>query len=223
MPRILIAEDEASIQLLLKANLEQSYSILTANNGLEALEVIETGKVDLLITDIMMPFMDGIQLVNEIRKEGFSLPILMLTAKQDISDKKRGFQTGADDYLTKPFDVEELNIRVAALMRRSNISTSRKITIGTTVLDESSYTISSGDKKRELPKKEFELLFKLFSYPNQIFTHSQLLDDIWGLDSFSNEDTVKTHISRIRKSCADFPDLKITTIRGLGYKGEVND
>lgn len=222
MARILIAEDDTSIQLLLKATLENTYTILIASNGLEALEIIENGKADLLITDLMMPVMDGIALVREIRKEGLELPILMLTAKQAMSDKKEGFQVGADDYLTKPVNLEELELRVAALMRRANIATSRQITIGSTVLDENSYTVTAGDTKLELPKKEFELLFKLLSYPNKIFTQSQLLDDIWGLDSYSSEDTVKTHISRIRKACKDFTDFKITTVRGLGYKGETN-
>lgn len=222
MARILIAEDDTSVQLLIKANLEKKFSVLVANNGLEALEIIETGKIDLLITDINMPIMDGITLVKSIREEGFNLPIIMLTAKQTFNDKKGSFNAGADDYVTKPIDFDELDLRIYALMRRANISTNQKISIGSTTLDELSYTVTSQDKKIELPKKEFELLFKLLSYPNQIFTQQQLLNDIWGLDSYSSEDTVKTHISRLRKSCADFTDFKITTVRGLGYKGEIN-
>ncbi|SDI65154.1 response regulator transcription factor [Streptococcus equinus] len=222
MARILIAEDDTSVQLLIKANLEKKFSALVANNGLEALEIIETGKIDLLITDINMPIMDGITLVKSVREEGFNLPIIMLTAKQTFNDKKGSFNAGADDYVTKPIDFDELDLRIYALMRRANISTNQKISIGSTTLDELSYTVTSQDKKIELPKKEFELLFKLLSYPNQIFTQQQLLNDIWGLDSYSSEDTVKTHISRLRKSCADFTDFKITTVRGLGYKGEIN-
>lgn len=222
MARILIAEDDTSVQLLIKANLEKKFSVLVANNGLEALEIIETGKIDLLITDIDMPTMDGISLVKSVREEGFTLPIIMLTAKQAFNDKKGSFNAGADDYVTKPIEFDELDLRIHALMRRANISTNQKITIGSTTLDELSYTVTSQDKKIELPKKEFELLFKLLSYPNQIFTQQQLLNDIWGLDSYSSEDTVKTHISRLRKSCADFTDFKITTVRGLGYKGEIN-
>ncbi|MCY7186767.1 response regulator transcription factor [Streptococcus gallolyticus] len=222
MAQILVVEDDTSVQLLIKANLEKHFSILLANNGLDALEIIEKGTVDLIITDIDMPIMDGIQLVKTVREEGFTLPIIMLTAKQTFNDKKGSFNAGADDYVTKPIDFDELDLRINALMRRAKISTSRKITIGSTTLDELSYTVISQDKKLELPKKEFELLFKLLSYPNQIFTHQQLLDDIWGLDSFSSEDTVKTHISRIRKACCDFEDFKITTVRGLGYKGEYN-
>ncbi|VED92512.1 Two-component response regulator colocalized with HrtAB transporter [Streptococcus equinus] len=222
MARILIAEDDTSVQLLIKANLEKKFSVLVANNGLEALEIIETGKIDLLITDIDMPTMDGISLVKSVREEGFTLPIIMLTAKQTFNDKKGSFNAGADDYVTKPIEFDELDLRIHALMRRANISTNQKITIGSTTLDELSYTVTSQDKKIELPKKEFELLFKLLSYPNQIFTQQQLLNDIWGLDSYSSEDTVKTHISRLRKSCASFSDFKITTVRGLGYKGEIN-
>ncbi|MGX7112685.1 response regulator transcription factor [Gemella cuniculi] len=223
MVRILIAEDDSSILLLIKANLENKYTIFTANNGLEALEIIENGKIDMLITDIMMPIMDGVALVKEVRSFNSKIPIIMLTAKAAISDKKDGFNVGADDYLTKPVDFEELDLRISALMRRANIAVNKNITIGKTTIDESSYTIISGNKKLELPKKEFELLFKLLSYPNQIFTQQQLLDDIWGLDSYSSEDTVKTHISRIRKACNEFEDFKITTVRGLGYKGEFND
>lgn len=222
MSRILIVEDDASVQLLIKANLEKKFSTLLANNGLEALEIIEKGKVDLIITDIDMPIMDGVQLVKMTRKEGFNIPIIMLTAKQGFKDKKGSFHAGADDYVTKPIDFDELDLRIRALMRRANISINRKITIGSTTLDELSYTITSQNKKLELPKKEFELLFKLLSYPNQIFTQQQLLDDIWGLDSYSSEDTVKTHISRIRKACREFTDFKITTVRNLGYKGEYN-
>ncbi|MBL1126782.1 response regulator transcription factor [Streptococcus suis] len=221
MARILLAEDDFSIQLLVKENLKDRFTILTANNGLEALELIENGQVDLLITDIMMPVMDGIQLVQETRKLNQHLPIIMLTAKSAISDKKESFSRGADDYLTKPIDFEELDMRIAALMRRAGVSINRTLHFGDTSLDQLSYTVRWKEQVLELPKKEFDLLFKLLSYPNQIFTQSQLLDDIWGLDSFSSEDTVKTHISRIRKACSHIPDFSIKTIRGLGYKGEI--
>lgn len=221
MARVLIAEDDLSIQFLLKEHLKHTFSIMTANNGMEALEVIENGQVDLLITDIMMPVMDGIQLVNEIRKFNEKLPVIMLTAKSSITDKKEGFSVGADDYLTKPVDLEELTLRIGAMMRRANIATDRTLTIGNTVLDQLSYTVTYSEQIIDLPKKEFELLFKLLSYPNQIFTQAQLLDDIWGLDSYSSEDTVKTHISRLRKACQHIPDFTIKTVRGLGYKGEI--
>ncbi|MDQ0222261.1 response regulator transcription factor [Streptococcus moroccensis] len=223
MATILIAEDDQSIQLLLKDSLEESYSILTADDGLTALTIIENGQADLLITDIMMPKMDGQELVKEIRAQGNTIPILMLTAKQALTDKKEGFLNGADDYLTKPVNIEELSLRLVALLRRANISAKHQIKVGETVLDETTYTITSPNQTLELPKKEFQLLFKLLSYPNHIFTQTQLLDDIWGLDSYSSEDTVKTHVSRIRKSCQEFSDFSIKTVRGLGYKGELHE
>ncbi|MFC4770557.1 response regulator transcription factor [Enterococcus hermanniensis] len=221
MATILIAEDEKNIQLLIQAQLKAFYEIIVANDGLEAMEIIETTHIDLLITDIMMPRMDGIDLVTEIRQSGYKMPIIMLTAKQTISDKRTGFHSGADDYLTKPVNYEELILRVEALMRRAHIEVARQIKIGEVILNEDTYMISKNNYGIELPKKEFALLFKLLSYPNQIFTKNQLLDEIWGFDSESGEDTIKTHISRIRKKCEIFEEFKIKTVKGLGYKGEI--
>ncbi|MGQ7423197.1 response regulator transcription factor [Streptococcus suis] len=169
MARILLAEDDFSIQLLVKENLKDRFTILTANNGLEALELIENGQVDLLITDIMMPVIDGIQLVQETRKLNQHLPIIMLTAKSAISDKKESFSQGADDYLTKPIDFEELDMRITALMRRAGVSINRTLHFGDTSLDQLSYTVCWKEQVLELPKKEFDLLFKLLSYPKSDF------------------------------------------------------
>lgn len=222
MATVLIAEDEKDIQLLMQAQLKPYYTVIIVNNGLEALEMIESNYIDFLITDVMMPKMDGFQLIDEIRKEGYTFPILILTAKQTMGDKRTGFRTGADDYLTKPIDYEELLLRIEALARRANISINKQLQIGEVVFDAATYMVKKADKEIELPKKEFDLLFKFLSYPGQVFTRSQLLDEIWGYDSFSSEDTIKTHVSRIRKKFDSFDEFKIVAVKGLGYKGEIN-
>jgi DNA-binding response OmpR family regulator len=222
MATILIAEDDRNIQLLVAARLKSSYAVICANNGQEALDIIESQRIDLLIADIMMPIMDGFCLVKTIRKNGYTIPVLMLTAKQSFDDKRTGFSSGTDDYMTKPVNYEELHWRIEALLRRAHIANENKITMGNVTLDSFSYTVSAGDKIIELPKKEFDLLFKLLSYPGQIFTKNQLLDDIWGYDSDSGEDTVKTHISRLRNKFQDIEEFKIITIKGLGYKADIS-
>lgn len=220
MATILIVEDDSTIRTLLTAQLEDQYTILTANNGQAALNTFFEHPVNLLICDVMMPEMDGFTLVKKLREDGFDQPVLMLTAKTTIHDKTTGFTLGADDYLTKPVDYTELKLRVAALMRRAKINTKQEIKAGSTILNANASTITINDQQQELPKKEFQLLFKLLSYPGKIFTQAQLLDDIWGFNNESTEDTVKTHISRIRKVIKNSSDIKITTVRGLGYKGE---
>lgn len=179
------------------------------------------GGVDPLIADVMMPTLDGFTMVKEMRAAGFEQPALMLTAKTTITDKTTGFTSGADDYLTKPVDLAELKLRVAALLRRAEINSARQITTGQTILNEENFTLTINGHSTTLAKKEFLLLFTLLSYPNKIFTQAQLLDQIWGIDSASTEDTVKTHVSKVRKLLKDSNDVKITTIRGLGYKGEI--
>lgn len=221
MATILIAEDDKSIQLLVAARLKSNYTVICANDGQEALEIIESQRIDLLIADIMMPRMDGFCLVKTIREDGFTLPVLMLTAKQSFDDKRTGFFSGTDDYMTKPVNYEELHWRIEALLRRARIASENKIALGNVVLDSTTYTVKGSEQVIELPKKEFELLYKLLSYPGQIFTKNQLLDDIWGYDSESAEDTVKTHISRLRNKFQDVEEFKIITIKGLGYKAEI--
>lgn len=222
MATILIAEDDRNIQMLIAARLKLHYTIVCANDGQEALDIIESQKIDMLIADVMMPRIDGFRLVQTIRENGFTIPVLILTAKQSFDDKRAGFSSGTDDYMTKPVNYEELQWRIEALLRRARIASENKITLGDVVLDSSSYTVTDKDKVIELPKKEFELLYKLLSYPGQIFTKNQLLDDIWGFDSESGEDTVKTHISRLRNKFQDIDVFQIITIKGLGYKAEVS-
>lgn len=219
MATILIAEDDMNLQLLMTERLKHYYTILQANNGAEALELLYSKHIDLLITDVMMPEMDGFKLLKTIRQDGMKLPVLILTAKQSFSDKQTGFVFGTDDYMTKPVNFDELHWRIDALLRRSNIASERIIRIGEVTLNEASYTITKGSITIELPPKEFDLIYKLLSYPGMIFTKNQLLDEIWGYDSESSEDTVKTHVSRLRNKLVEFGEFEIVTIKGLGYKG----
>ena len=221
MATILLVEDEASMRLLTCAKLKHQFTIICAKDGVEALELLERQPVDLIIADVMMPRMDGYTLVQTLRDQGNGIPVLLLTAKQSFEDKRRGFSSGVDDYMTKPVNYEELTWRINALLRRAHIASERRIVIGPVVLDSSTYTVSRGEQVLELPKKEFELLYKLLSYPGQIFTRNQLLDDIWGFDSESGEDTVKTHISRLRNKLRSIEEFRIITIKGLGYTAEV--
>lgn len=222
MTKILITEDDKNIQKLLKAYLEAEYEIVQAYDGQEALDYINKNSIDLLITDVMMPRMDGFELVKRVRLSHKELPILMLTAKDSIQDKTVGFTNGVDDYMSKPINYPELKLRLLALVRRAKVENPQKLEIGNVIIDKETYSAHYDGQDVNFSKKEFELLYKLLSSPGQIFTKEQLLDSIWGQDSFSTEDTVKTHISKLRKLCAPFKDaFKITTVRGLGYKGEI--
>ena len=219
MINILIAEDDNSFIKLIEAILrDEHYNPIPAQNAQEALDIIDRQHIDLLITDIMMPGMDGYVLTEQLREAKFDFPILMITAKETINDKRRGFIVGTDDYLVKPIDEEELLLRIKALLRRAKIVSERKITIGKVVLNYSSFSVSRESAGVTLPQKEFLLLYKLLSYPDVIFTRMQLMDEIWGFDSGSDEHTVSVHISRLRERFDKWPEFTIETVRGLGYK-----
>lgn len=221
MSTILVVEDDRNTRLLTIARIKPYFDVLSAGDGLAALDVLYQNKVDLIVADVMMPRMDGYTLLRTLREENNDIPILLLTAKQSFEDKKEGFSSGTDDYMTKPVNYEELMWRIHALLRRAQIATEKKIVLGTTVVDSTAYTVSADDQTIEFPKKEFELLFKLLSYPNIIFTKQQLIDEIWGFESESSEDTLKTHISRLRNKLKDCKEFEIVTIKGLGYKAEI--
>ena len=219
MFNILVAEDDPSTRKLMAAVLTRyGYSAYTASDGIEALEMLEKVHIDLIVLDLMMPRMDGYTFTETLRKSGSDIPILMVTAKESPADKKRGFIIGTDDYMVKPVDEEEMILRIAALLRRSRIVSERRLTVGKTTLYYDSLTVETPDGSVELTQKEFLLLFKLLSYPNKIFTRRSLMDDIWDMDSESDERTVDVHISRLRDRFRDSPDFTISTIRGLGYK-----
>ena len=221
---ILAVEDDHSTRKLLQAVLlGNGYNVLTACNGAEALDVLEKNHVDLMIIDVMMPVMDGYELTKTLREGGSQIPMLMLSAKQNVSDVKQGFIVGIDDYMTKPFDLEELLLRIKALLRRAKIASEQKISVGNVVLDYNSFTVTTQYGTETLPQKEFLLLFKLLSYPEVVFTRLQLMDEIWGMDAESDEHTVNVHINRLRTRFANVGDFEIVTVRGLGYKAVRHD
>ncbi|HBR34003.1 MAG TPA: DNA-binding response regulator, partial [Firmicutes bacterium] len=189
-----------------------------AVDGEDALQIMDKQQIDLIILDIMMPKMDGYELTKHLRSSDQKLPILMVSAKQLPEDKHRGFLAGTDDYMTKPLDIKEMVWRVKALLRRAQIANEHRLTIGEVVLDYDTLTVTRGDESHVLPKKEFYLLFKLLSYPNQIFTRLQLMDEIWGMESESSDTTVNVHINRLRRRFEHFPEFELVTVRGLGYK-----
>lgn len=219
MITILIVNDEINTRLLMEKVLQrEGFETISAANGKIALDLLEKNKIDLAIIDVMMPVMDGYTLTDYIRNLYPEFPIIMVTAKETIEDKKRGFQLGIDDYMVKPINFDELIMRVHALLRRDNISTKKKITMAHTVLDYNTFTVSTNHKTIELSKKEFLLLFHLLSYPDKIFTRRQLMESVWDMDTESDEHTVDVHINRLRTKFKDNEDFEIVTIRGLGYK-----
>ena len=221
MFRIMVVEDDLPLQKMMCSYLGlNGYEALSAANGEEALELLSHTLPDLMIVDVMMPVMDGWELTREVRRDYPLMPIILVTARSSLEDKRVGFSAGADDYLTKPVDLTELGLHVSALLRRAQAMTSHQLTVGETTLDYDRLTVRRGDTELELPMKEFQLLFKLLGSPRQIFTRRQLMDDIWGLDSQSDERTVDVHIKRLREKCGAFPDFEIVTVRGLGYKAE---
>ena len=221
---ILVAEDDLALQKMMCAFLTMNgFHTLAAANGEEALDITDRVLPDLVIADVMMPLLDGWALTKQLRSFYPRLPIMLVTAKDSLEDKRTGFSSGADDYLTKPVDLDEMLLHINALLRRANAMTSHQVTVGETVLDYDSLTVTRGNQMLTLPKKEFFLLFKLLGSPRQIFTRRQLMDEIWGMDAMSDERTVDVHIKRLREKCEIFPDFSIVTVRGLGYKAEKNN
>lgn len=219
MFRILVVDDDKNTRILLKAVLEaERYTVFTAEDGEDALRVMDREHIDLVVLDIMMPKMDGYAFTKTLREANNNLPILMVSAKQLPSDKKQGFLVGTDDYITKPIDEEEMLLRIKALLRRAQIANERKMTIGDVVMDYDSFTVTKNGETQELPQKEFLLLYKLLSYPGKIFTRIQLMDEIWGADSDTGWETVTVHIGRLRKRFEGWEEFEIVSVRGLGYK-----
>ena len=222
MFQILIVEDDKNVRKLMSAVLTRyGYEPITAENGEEALEILDHHHVDLILLDVMMPRMDGYEFTNTLRSAGSTIPILMVTARETQNDKKRGFIVGADDYMVKPVDEEEMVLRIAALLRRSQIAGERKLTVGQTTLLYDAFSVQTPSGQIELPQKEFLLLYKLLSYPNKIYTRRQLMDEIWDMDSESDERTVDVHVSRVRERFRGNTDFEIVTVRGLGYKAVI--
>ena len=221
MIKILLVEDDAAIRLLTKARLKDSYELFEATDGEQALELLDHQAVDLMIVDIMMPRMNGYEFVEELREAGDETPVILLTALSDFDHKKKGFALGIDDYLTKPIDYEELKWHIEAILRRAKIHSEREIHLGDFTLSEETMTAAWPDHTVSLTDKEFQLLHKLLSYPGVLFTKQQLMDDIWGYDTESDYNTIKTYINRLRNKLAGCDAFAITVSRGLGYKAEV--
>lgn len=218
MITILVVEDDKNTRLLTEAQLRKYYNIVSAENGEEALDIIYSKKIDFIISDIMMPKMDGFELLHTLKEDKIDIPILFLTAKNEFENKKKGYENGIDDYITKPINYDELILKIDAILRRCNILNVRELKVGNIILNIDNYTVKKQDETISFTKKEFELLYKLLSYPDKIFTKMQLLEEIWGYDSESMEDTIKIHISKIRKKLGDINDFEIVTVKGLGYK-----
>lgn len=222
MARILVAEDDPSANKLICAVLRKDgHEALAATDGQEALDLLDHEHVDLIVSDIMMPRIDGLELVRQLREAEWNTPVLLLTARLDAESLHAGFLIGADDYLTKPADMKELILRVRALLRRSGAAEVSRIVAGTAVLDPTRNTVERPGERVELPPKEFQLLFRLLSSPGRAFTRLQLLDEVWGWDTDSSEATVNVHVNRLRSRFENWNDFRIETVRGIGYAGEI--
>lgn len=219
MFKILVAEDDRELRQLFSRFLSKNgYSVREVSNGREAIDAMENEYFDLILSDVMMPVMDGYELAAALREAGHTTPVLMITARTSFDDMRTGFLSGTDDYMVKPVNLNEMLLRVQALLRRAQMIHDRRQVIGSTVLECDSLTVHTPDGSFVLPQKEFMLLYKLASYPGRIFTRQQLMDEIWGYDSESDSHTVEVHIGRLRERLRGNPDVKIVTIRGIGYK-----
>ncbi len=224
MYNLLIVEDEVNILKLMNIRLTKSgFNVFTAENGESALDIISKSEIDLVIADVMMPVMDGFEFLERLRAEGKNIPVIFVTAKESLDDKRTGFNLGADDYMVKPIDHEELVLRINALLKRADIRREKKLVVGGCTLDYESLSVHN-DKGYavQFSKKEFLILYKLLSYPERIFTKNQLMDEFWGYESDTYSDTVKVHINRIRNKISAFPEIDVVTVRGLGYRGIKN-
>lgn len=219
MFHVLVAEDNPNTRKLMETVLKRDgYEVYTAPDGEAALKLMDEQHIDIVLLDIMMPKMDGYAFTQELRESGNNTPILMVTAKQLPADKHKGFLLGTDDYMTKPVDMEEMLLRIRALLRRAQIVSAHRLQIGDVVLEYDSLTVTRGEERQTLPQKEFYLLYKLLSYPEKIFTRIQLMDEIWGMESESTDTTVNVHINRLRRRFENYPEFELVAVRGLGYK-----
>ena len=223
MFNILVVEDDKNLRKLITTYLQRNkYNTYEATNGEEALNVLDQSYIDLIVSDIMMPKMDGYELIKSLREAKYDVPILIITAKSEIEDKKEGFLLGADDYMVKPIDIEEMLLRIQVLLRRSKSASEKKIQIVDFLLNYNQLSVIKKDKVYNLAQKEFYLLYKLLSTPNTIFTRQELIEEVWGLESDSDYRTVDVHIKRIREKMKDVEEFEIVTIRGIGYKAIIH-
>ena len=223
MFQILVAEDNQHTAKLMALVLKRAgYQVHLAADGVEALEVMDKQHIDLIVLDVMMPNMDGYEFTEQLRDAGNNTPILMVTAKKLPEEKCKGFLVGTDDYMVKPVNEEEMLLRIKALLRRASIANEHKLHIGKVTLDYDALTVSREGVSQTLPQKEFYLLYKLLSYPDQIFTRLQLMDEIWGMESETVDTTVNVHVNRLRSKFGEWPEFEIIAVRGVGYKAVIH-
>lgn len=216
---ILVADDQPNIRRLYQHTLEKNgYRVFTAEDGENAIAVLDKEHVDLVLLDVMMPRMDGFACLKMIRDAGMTMPVLIITAKDGVEDKRRSFLLGTDDYMVKPVDEIEMLLRIKALLRRSKIAEEQRLVIGGTELVYDSFSVIKDGEVMVLPRKEFQILFKLLSFPGKTFTRQNIMDEFWAMDSDSEARTVDVHINRLRERLGDNDDFEIVTVRGLGYK-----
>lgn len=219
MFKILVAEDDSELrQMFCRVLSRNGFTAIGVPDGAAALEALEHEYIDLIVSDIMMPRVDGYALVRSLREAGNTVPVLMITAKDSFQDMQSGFLAGTDDYMVKPVNVNEMVLRINALLRRAQIVAERKQSIGGTTFEIDSLSVRCGSAETILPQKEFLLLYKLICSPGHIYTRQQLMDDIWGMDSQTDSRTVDVHINRLRDRFRSNPDFEIVTVRGIGYK-----
>ncbi len=219
---ILVVEDDAVLNKMICAKLRSAqYNVLSAGDGEEALDIMDREYVDLVVSDLMMPRMDGLTLIREIRDAGMDLPVLIITAKDQMEDMEEGFSAGTDDYMVKPVNLKEMELRIQALLRRAKMTHDRELKVGATHLNYDALTVNTGGESITLPPKEFYLLYKLLSNPDRIYTRLELLDEIWGMEADTDERNVDAHIKKLRRRFDENPDFEIVTVRGLGYKAHL--
>ena len=221
MFNILLVEDDDNLRRLMATVLKRNrFNVLQAANGKDAIDLAENNHIDLMVCDIMLPEVNGYEVTRAIREYNENMPVIMVTALETLDDKRRGFASGADDYMVKPIDTDELIMRINALLRRAKATNERRISIGNLEIDLDSMTVNFDGEVFTLPRKEFFLLFKLLSTPNHIFTRSALMDELWGPDSDTDERTIDVHIKRLREHLEEIgvTQFEIITVRGLGYK-----
>ena len=219
MVHVLVVEDDIRLNQIVCASLRSAgYDARGCTNAAQAFDLLHADGADIIISDIMMPGIDGFEFVADVRSVNKHIPILLMTALDDMSAKRKGFGAGIDDYMVKPINIGEMVLRVSALLRRAQMASERRQVIGGTVMECDSLSVTVDGESMVLPQKEFMLLYKMASFPGRIFTRQQLMDDIWGYDSSTDTHTVDVHIARLRERFRDNLDFKIVTMRGVGYK-----
>lgn len=224
MINILVLEDDVKLNYIVCAFLnDNGYHAISCKNADEAFDKLLEEPVNLIISDIMMPEIDGFEFATQVRKHDKSIPILFMTARDDITSKQKGYNIGIDDYMVKPIEMDELILRISALLRRANIANEKKLEAGSLTLNESETTAYINEEEVQLTVREFNILFKLLSYPKHTFTRTQLMDEFWGFDSESTPRTVDVSITKLRDKLSKCEDVEIVTVRGLGYKAVIKD